>query len=48
MGILREEIGDEDFLRYITRFSKAETMINGQRTESDKNIPQGGNVAKDV
>lgn len=42
---LREEIGDETFLRYITRFLKAGIMEDGKRIESDKNIPQGGLIS---
>lgn len=45
MEFLREEIGDETFLRYITRFLKAGIMEDGKRIESDKNIPQGGLIS---
>lgn len=45
LEFLREEIGDETFLRYITRFLKAGIMEDGQRIESDKNIPQGGLIS---
>lgn len=45
MKFLRKEIGDDVFLRYITRFLKAGIMVHGKKIESDKNIPQGGLIS---
>lgn len=45
LEFLREEIGDETFLRYITRFLKAGIIEGENRIESDKNIPQGGLIS---
>jgi RNA-directed DNA polymerase len=40
-GFLREKIGDERFIRYITRMFKAGVLVEGDLSVSDEGVPQG-------
>lgn len=42
---LRNDIADENFIRYITRFLKAGILEEGKRYESTQGSPQGGLVS---
>lgn len=45
MKFLEHDIGDKNFLRYVTRFLKAGVIENMKKYESDKGTPQGGLVS---
>lgn len=45
MKFLAHDIGDKNFLRYITRFLKSGIMEEMQYQESDKGTPQGGLIS---
>ena len=45
MLFLKHDIGDPNFLRYITRFLKAGVMEGTELTDSDKGTPQGGLIS---
>jgi group II intron reverse transcriptase/maturase len=41
MKFLEHDIGDKNFLRYVTRFLKAGVMEDGRRYDSEAGVPQG-------
>ena len=45
MKFLRHDIGDRNFLRYISRFLKAGVMEGTELSDSDKGTPQGGLIS---
>ena len=45
MEFLRHDIGDKNFLRYISRFLKSGIIENLKYHESDKGTPQGGLIS---
>ena len=45
MKFLRHDIGDRNFLRYISRFLKAGVMEGTKLSDSDKGTPQGGLIS---
>lgn len=45
MEFLRHDIGDKNFLRYISRFLKSGIIENLKYYESDKGTPQGGLIS---
>ena len=45
MKFLEHEIGDKNFLRYVTRFLKAGIMEEGKYFDTDSGVPQGGLIS---
>ena len=45
MKFLEHDIADRNFLRYVSRFLKSGIMDEGNKLESDKGTPQGGQIS---
>jgi len=45
MKFLEHDIGDKNFLRYVTRFLKAGIMEEGKYIDTDSGVPQGGLIS---
>ncbi|MDR2981653.1 MAG: hypothetical protein LBV12_05335, partial [Puniceicoccales bacterium] len=45
MRFLEHDIGDKNFLRYVSRFLKTGVMEDGKLLKTDKGVPQGGSIS---